>query len=61
MSKKEKEIEKEKEVETTKRKFRVLYPLFKDGKPYNIGDVEEFALTEEQEVKLIGQSLEEVG
>ena len=60
MAKKQKGIEGEKEKVTEKRKFRVVYPLFRDGTLYKIDDVEEFELTEGEELKLVGQSLEEV-
>ncbi len=50
----------EKKTGVKKRKFKVLYPLMKDGETYKIGDVKELALTETEEMKLIGESLEEV-
>jgi len=45
---------------STARKFRVVYPLSRNGKLHNINDIVEFELTEEEEMKLIGQSLEEI-
>jgi hypothetical protein len=61
MAKKAKEADKgeEKTVDTEKRQFRVVYPLRKDGKLYSPGDIIELALTEDEEIKLAGQSLEE--
>ncbi len=64
MAKKEKEMEGEEKGEGgekgKKRKFRILYPLMRDGKTFKIGDVEEFNLSEIEETRLVGQSLEEV-
>jgi len=52
--------EKEQEKEKGKREFKIVYPLFRDGKLYKIGETVELELTEAEEMKLVGQSLEEV-
>lgn len=57
---KEKNEPKEKAPEKGKRRFRVVYELHRD-KIYHIGDIVELALTEAEEARLVGQSLEEVG
>ena len=42
------------------RKFKVVYSLGRNGNLYSPGDIVELNLTDEEEVRLVGQSLEEI-
>lgn len=62
MAKRKEEMPKEEKGEeiSTARKFKVVYSLGRNGKQYSPGDIVELNLTDEEEVRLVGQSLEEI-
>jgi len=62
MARKKAEMSKEEKGEeiSMARKFKVVYSLGRNGNLYSPGDIVELNLTDEEEVRLVGQSLEEI-